>query len=261
MGEPLAVLALTVFWPLFPASMLFNALVDRLHFPLLRAVVSSVWPLAGVLLLPAADPPDVLAALPVALAPSLPVALALCTALFYAWRSMTVNDLSRWAAMVCTSAAALLWLPWSAGASHADLAVAALVFGSACAVLHVVARALARRLGSDYLGHGRVGAGHPRLAMMLAVSVLAALAAPPFPAFFGMLFVTARVPWWAGAGAAAVWWLWAWSGALMWQRAFFGAPAAGAQGRDLGTGTCVLAGGLALLLTVAAYGWSTAWMH
>jgi len=260
-ADPLTLLALTLLWPLFPLSMLFNALVDRLRLAPLRALVSSVWPLAGVLLLAEAGPPDVLAALPVRLPASLLPALALSTALFYAWRSLTVYDLSRWATMMCTSALALLWLPWSAGASHADLAAAALVFGSACAMLHLVALALGRRLGSDYLGHGRVGEAPPRLAIMLAVGVLAALCAPPFPGFFGMLFVIGHVPWWAAAGAGAVWWLWSWSGALLWQRAFFGAPAAPARGRDLGAATCLLAGLPVLLLAIAAYAWSTTWMH
>jgi len=261
MTDPLTLLALALLWPLFPASLLFNALVDRLLYPLLRALVSSAWPLAGVLLLPAAGAPDVLAALPVRLPASVPSALALCTALFYAWRSLTVSDLSRWAAMTGTSALALLWLPWSAGASRADLAVAALAFGSSCAALHIVAQALCRRFGSDYLGHGRLGAAHPRLAAMLAVTVLAALCAPPFPGFFAMLFVTARAPWWVAAGTAAVWCLWSWSGALLWQRAFFGASAAGAQGRDLAVATCLLAGALALLGTIATYAWSTTWMR
>jgi formate hydrogenlyase subunit 3/multisubunit Na+/H+ antiporter MnhD subunit len=260
-ADPLALLALTLFWPLFPASMAFNALADRLRLPMLRALVSCAWPLAGVLLLPAAGPREALAALPVPLPASLLPAVALFTALFYAWRSLTVNDLSRWAAMMCTSALALLWLPWSAGARPADLAAAALAFGSACAVLHVVARALFRRVGSDYLGNGRLGAAHPRLAAMLAVSVLAALGAPPFPGFFSMLFIAAHIPWWGAVGTAAVWWLWSWSGARLWQRAYFGASAAAAQGRDLGTSTCLLAGALALLISIAAYAWSTTWMH
>jgi hypothetical protein len=254
-------LALTVFWPLFPVSMAFNALVDRLQIPLLRALVSTLWPLVGVLLLPEAGPQEVLSALAVPVPAAFLPAVALFTALFYAWRSLTVNDLSRWAAMMCTSALALLWLPWSAGARPADLAAAALAFGSACAVLHVVARALSRRLGSDYLGNGRLGAAHPRLAAMLAVSVLAALCAPPFPGFFGMLFIAAHIPWWGAAGTATVWWLWSWSGARLWQRAFFGASPAAALGRDLGTPTCLLAGVLSLLVTIAAYAWSTTWMR
>jgi hypothetical protein len=106
-----------------------------------------------------------------------------------------------------------------------------------------------------------VGEAPPRLAIMLAVGVLAALCAPPFPGFFGMLFVIGHVPWWAAAGAGAVWWLWSWSGALLWQRAFFGAPAAPARGRDLGAATCLLAGLPVLLLAIAAYAWSTTWMH
>jgi len=261
MADPLTLLALALLWPLFPASVLFNALVDRLYFPPLRALVCGAWPLAGALLMPAAGAPQVLADLPVRLPASLPLALALCTALFYAWRSLTVSDLSRWATMICTSALALLWLPWWAGASHADLAVAALVFGAAGAMLHVMAHALCRRFGSDYLGRGRLGAAHPRLAAMLAVTVLAALCAPPFPGFFGMLFVTARVPWWAAAGAGAVWCLWSWSGALVWQRALFGAPVAGAHGRDLAAATCLLAGVPALLIAIATYAWSTTWMR
>jgi hypothetical protein len=261
MADPLNMLALALLWPLFPLSMVFNAIVDRLGFPLLRALISAAWPLAGVLLLPVAGSREVLAALRVPLPEALLPSVALFTALFYAWRSLTVNDLSRWAAMLCTSALALLWLPWFAGAHPADLAAAALAFGSACAVLHVVARALSRRFGSDYLGHGRLGAAHPRLAAMLAASVLAALCAPPFPGFFGMLFVTARIPWWQALGTGAVWWLWSWSGARLWQRAFFGASAAGARERDLGTSICVVAGLMSLCLTVAAYAWSTTWMR
>ncbi len=260
MADPLALLLLTVLWPLFPASMVFNALVDGLRLPLLRALLSSVWPLGGVLLLPQAGAPEILARLPVPVPESLFPALALSTALFYAWRSLTVNDLTRWAAMMCTSTLALLWLPWSAGASHADLAAAAFAFGCATALLHVVARALARRYGSDYLGHGRVGEAAPRLAASLALGVLAILCAPPLPGFFGMLFVCARVPWWAAAGAGVVWWLWSWSGARLWQRASFGASEAAAQGPDLDGATCLLAGVLALLLAIAAFVWSTTWM-
>lgn len=261
MSEPLALLVLALLWPLFPTSLLFNALVDRLRLAPLRAFASCAVPLAGVLLLPAPDAPSGIATLPVAVPPTLLSALALFTAFLYAWRSLTVDDLSRWATMMGTSALALLWLPWSVGASHVDLAAAALAFGSAAAVLHLVARALTRRFGSDTLGQGRVGATHPRQAALLAVGVLAMLCAPPFPGFFGMLFVTARAPWWAAAGAGAVWWLWSWSGARLWQRAFYGAPVPRAHGRDLDTATCLLAGLPALSLSIAAYAWSATWMR
>ncbi len=260
-ADPLAVLALTVLWPLFPASLLFNALVERARWPMLRALVTCAWPLAGVLVMPAGGPAALDAALPVGLPADFVPALALFTAIFYAWRSLTVCDLSRWAAMMGTSGFALLWLPWLAGALRADLAAAAFALGSAFAVLHAVAGGLVRRLGSDYLGQGGVGGAHPRQAALLAVSVLAALCAPPFPGFFSMLFVMARAPWWAAVATGAVWWLWAWSGALVWQRAFFKAPAPGAPGRDLGAGTCLLAGGLGLSVSIASYAWSTTWMR
>jgi len=254
-------LALTLLWPVFPASIIFNALIEQLRFAPLRAIVTIAWPLAGVLLLPDGGLAETLAALPVTVTAAAMQAAALFTAFFYAWRSLTVNDLSRWARLIGTSALALLWLPWSAGAGHADLAAGAIALGSACAVLHLVALALARRFGSDYLGQGRVGPAHPLLAAMVAVSVLAALCAPPFPGFFSMIFILARVPWWAQAGAAMVWWLWSWSGARVWQRAFYGAPVARTQGRDLGAGTCAVAGVLASIVTLAAYAWSTAWIR
>jgi len=174
---------------------------------------------------------------------------------------LTVSDLSRWAVMMGTSAFALLWLAWLSGAGRSDLAAAAFALGSAFAVLHLVAGALVRRFGSDYLGHGGIGGAHPRQAAMLAVSVLAALCAPPFPGFFSILFVVARAPWWAALATGATWWLWAWSGALVWQRAFFGTATPHALKGDLGVLTCLLSAGLALCVTIASYAWSTTWMH
>lgn len=258
-AETYTLLALFLLWPVFPASMIFNALIEHLRLPLLRAFVSIVWPLAGVLLLPEAGFSSALGALPVQVPAAALPALALFTALFYALRALTVNDLSRWAALMCTSALALLWLPWSAGARPADLAATAFAFGSACAVVHLVGRALTRRVGSDYLGHQRVGLSYPLLAAMLAVSVLAALCAPPFPGFFSMLFIATHAPWWAQAGTAGVWWLWSWSGARLWQRAFYGTPVTAPAGHDLGSGTCVLAAALASTVTVAAFAWSATW--
>ena len=261
MTEPFTLLALPLLWPLFPASMLFNALIEHLRFPQLRAMLTIFWPLAGVMLLPAAGFSEALAALPLHVPNAALPAVALFTALFYAWRSLTVNNLSRWSALICTSALALLWLPWSAGAHRADLATTALALASSCAVLHLVGLALTRRFGSDYLGHRRVGQAHPLMAAMLAVSVLAALCAPPFPGFFSMLFIATHTPWWAQAGAAVVWWLWSWSGARLWQRAFYGEAVAETHARDLGAGTCAMAGVLASTISVAAYAWSTTWMR
>jgi hypothetical protein len=164
-----------LFLPLYPLSIVHNALFMRLRSPLARAVLLLLWPQIGVSLLPYA-PTEI---------PQAMVIWAVASAAFYAVRLLTVRDLGLWSAMLACSALGLGWGLAANGASELDLRLFALWFSVPAAVLSLVGGHLARRFGAAYAGlYGGLANTHPRLSGVLVIGMLAAVATPLFPGFF-----------------------------------------------------------------------------
>jgi hypothetical protein len=206
-------LATALFLPLFPLSIVLNAVLSRLREPFARFALLLLWPQLGVTLLqfaPSAVPPAF-------------VPWALLTAGFYALRLLTVRDMGLWAGFLATSALALTWAEASSGAPVVELRLFAFWFSLPAALVALLARPLVRRFGAAYAGlQGGLMVTLPRLSGMLAVTVLAAVATPPFPGFFALLHLLRTLDGGSALAVLAIWLGWGWAAARLMQGFVFG---------------------------------------
>ena len=205
-----------VLLPLFPATLWMNRLLQALPVGL-RAVALVALPVAGAYLLGRAPVPAG-AASPLA-------ALAVVTALLYAWRLLAVREAFVWARLQASSAWPLIWLAWLHGMPAESLLAVALALSLPPAALTSIGQSLARRIGGAYLGlRGRLGPAYPRLAGLWVLALIAALAAPPAPGFFAILAVMYLLPGSLVFAVLATWLMWSWAAALQWQHGLYGPP-------------------------------------
>lgn len=212
---------------LFPLSMLGGALFDAARAPALRALGLVLLPGAGALLLGrAAAPARWDAGLQ---------ALALGTALLYAWRLLGVRELFVWARLQAASASALVWLAWLHGTPAAALLATAGALLLPAVLLTLLAGAMQRRAGAAYVGlRGNLAAAWPRLGAALAACLLAVLALPPFPGFLALAGLLRHLGPVAAGGVLLTWLSWSWAGAQLWQASGFGQPWPSMRAPDLG---------------------------
>jgi NADH:ubiquinone oxidoreductase subunit 4 (subunit M) len=189
-----------IFLPLFPLSALFVLLFCRINDFRARAMLVLIWPQIGLMLASAAVPSRALRI------------WALLTALLYAWRALSVQELDRWIAFIAVSSWSLLWIGWGPLHDLTSLRVLALGFSISLLAPILISALLQRRVGIAYAGltHGLPDIA-PRLAGFLVVSVLAAVATPPFPSFFAILGILQQADLGMAAGICAVWLLWSWT--------------------------------------------------
>lgn len=191
-----------LFLPLFPLSAVQNLIFARLRAPLARAALLMLWPQLGVTLLHALQPEI----------PAFVAIWALLSAAFYALRLLTVRDLGLWACLLASSALALTWELAARGADVMQLRLFAFWFSLPSALLVLLTRPLARRLGAAYAGLvTRLGEGQPRLAVVLTAVVLSAVATPPFPGFFALLDLLRGSTGTIALGVLGVWLIWGWA--------------------------------------------------
>jgi len=216
-----------LFLPLFPFSMVFNAVLARTSQPLLRWVLLLAWPQIGLWTLSAHA----------GAIPSWLVIWALATSLLYAFRLLAMREMGRWTGFLATSAWALLWLPSYAGLPASQLWSFAAGFSVPLVFLTLLAQELERQYGAAYTGlYGGLARRIPRFAGVLVISVLAATATPLFPTFFAMLhslIVSQPLP---AVGLAGIWLIWSWAAARLLQGLIVG-PAEPRPELDLGIGT------------------------
>ena len=229
------------FLPLFPFSMIFNQLLARLPGAPARAALLLLWPQPGVLLLNwhGTDIPDAF------------VIWAALSALFYGFRALALREAGQWTGFIATSAFSLLWL---SDARALVLHAEALVFSLPFVLLCLLAGTIVARFGAAHTaGAGGLAATTPRLATLFVLAMLAAIATPIFPGFFGMLaLVVGQVASAPGMQLAllAVWLLWTWSAARLFQGLVIG-PARQADVADLSlSATLVYAAVLVMLALV-----------
>lgn len=219
----MTLLIAALFLPLFPLSAALNLLLVRLRSPLARAVVLLLWPQIGVALLDTQQ--DI---------PAVAVVWALASAAFYALRLLTVRSLELWAGFLVSSALALLWPLAAQGASGAELRLSALAFSLPAALLLLLTGPLAQRLGSAYAGlYAGFGDTLPRLAGVLSITVLGAIATPPVPGFFVLLDVLEGAGTAAALAVLAIWLTWGWAATRVLQ-GFIAGPGRAVRAADLG---------------------------
>ena len=223
----LGLIAVGLFLPLFPLSIVFNAVLERIGHPLLRSALLLVWPQIGLLLLSSLD----------AQLPSWLVIWGLATALLYAFRLLAMREMGRWTGCLATSAWALLWLPAFAGIPVSQLWAFAGGFSVPLVVMTLLAHMLQQQYGAAYTGlYGGLALRLPRFSGVLVISTLAATATPLFPTFFGMLqalIVSQPVP---AVGLTVIWLIWSWAGARLLQGLIVG-PAEPSPEHDLSLAT------------------------
>lgn len=219
----LGLLLIGFFLPLFPFSMAFNAVLERVTQPLPRSVLLLAWPQVGLWALSTQT----------AEIPSWLLAWALATALLYAFRLLAMREIGRWAGFLATSSWALLWLPSYAGIPPAQLWAFAAGFSLPLVLLTLLAQVLEHHFGAAYTGlYGGLARRMPRFAGVLVISVLAATATPVFPTFFSMLhalIVSQPVP---AAMLTGIWLIWSWAAARLLQGLIVG-PAEPSPEMDL----------------------------
>lgn len=237
----LGFLAVAVFLPLFPLSLVFNALLARVRPPGWRAALIFAWPLAGVVAVSLLDP----------VVPGWVAAWALATAALYALRLVTVRELGTWAGFFATSAAALAWLAVGQ-VSVRHLAGFVSSFALSAAALAFMALPVARRLGAAYAGLPAGLSAAPRLGLALIILLLVAVGTPPAPAFFGLLRLLQLQPLPVQVAVLAIWLLWAWASVRL-IAGFLGGERGRASMEDLGPAGVFGVAALLFAITMAGF--------
>jgi formate hydrogenlyase subunit 3/multisubunit Na+/H+ antiporter MnhD subunit len=209
----LSLLLIAIFLPVFPLSMLFNVLFASVRHPLLRLLLLLGWPFVGIVLYRAFEPQ-----LPEWVAP-----LALATAVFYAFRLLAMREVGIWTGYIATSAWACLWLPLMY--ADADVMLYVFWFGVPLAVLALLVGGLEKRYGAAYTElYGGLALSIPRFSGVFVVTVLAVVATPIFPTFFGMLNILVASQPLVAMTLVGLWALWSWAGMRLIQGMVVGDP-------------------------------------
>lgn len=195
-------LLVALFLPLFPLSTVLNLVLARWRAPVARALLLLLWPQLGITLLHTLQPEI----------PGFVLTWALLTAALYALRLLTVRDLGLWAGLLASSALALTWGLAAQGADVTALRWFAFWFSLPPALLVLLTRPLAQRLGAAYAGlFAGLAETQPRLTVVLAAVVLSTVATPPFPGFFALLDLLSGLGNAAVLGVLGVWLIWGWA--------------------------------------------------
>jgi NADH:ubiquinone oxidoreductase subunit 4 (subunit M) len=243
-----AYLAVALFLPLFPISMLFNRLYKRAGNPWLRMFLLLAWPQIGLLAFAALPGPP----------PAWVIYWAVLTACLYAFRAVALRDLTLWTAHMATSAWSLLWAVAVFAPGDRLLVLQAAALSAPFILLAWLASRLEALFGSAYAGtYGGLAQTTPRLSVLLVFSILAAVGTPLFPAFFALLATIAHaVPVLPGAAVIMliVWLLWAWAGAQM-TRGMVVGPAADEPKPDLCLAATLPSSILLAVLAIVGFNW------
>ena len=194
-------LLIALFLPLFPLSIVFNAVYARLKHPVLRMVLLLGWPLAGIYLYKSLEPQ----------LPGWLVGWILLTAVFYAFRLIAMREVGLWTGYFATSAWACLWLPLMYG--DADTMLYVFWFGVPLLFMVQLIGGLEKRYGAAYTElYGGLAQAMPRFSGVFVVTVLAIVATPVFPAFLGMLNILVASQPMVAITLVCLWVLWSWAG-------------------------------------------------
>jgi len=206
MPELLNILLVGIFLPLFPMSMVFNAILENVKPNWLRVILFILWPLIGLLIVLNSN----------LVTPDWLLPLALSTSFLYAIRMLTLREVNQWTGFLATSIWSLLWLPITQGSDAALLYSFAIGMSVPLVLLVLLATGLERRFGAAYTGlYGGLARTTPRYAGVLVAVVVAAIATPLFPTFFfmlGMVVETVSSKPYATLALLLIWLFWSWAG-------------------------------------------------
>ena len=217
--QSMALLLAGFFLPLFPMSIVFNFVFQRVSAAWLRVILLLVWPLPGLWLIANSSSQ---------LADTL-VFWGLLTSILYGFRTVVVKELSVWTGFIATSAWSLLWVAEYLGAKVDDLLMHAYAFSLPLVLLAILVARLERQYESAYAGVVTgLAQEQPRMTGLIVVVMLAVIGSPLFPSFFSLLTninnVVMVMPSFALA-IVLVWLLWSWSGIRLLQELVVGDPA------------------------------------
>jgi len=231
MTESMIILLAGIFLPLFPMSMVFNAVLDNVKQPWLKIVLFIVWPLCGLLIVFYSN---------VAI-PDWVVILALITSTLYAFRMLSLREVNQWSGFLATSLWSLLWLVIAQqNTSEMLLYGYALGMTVPLVLLLMLSAGLEQRFGAAYTGlYGGLARTIPRFSGVLVTVIVAAIATPLFPSFFimfDMVVETVEVMPVAAIILLLIWLLWSWAGARLIQGLIVG-RASNVKIADIGIST------------------------
>jgi len=206
MPESLIILLAGLFLPLFPLSMVFNALLDKIRLSWLRALLLIAWPLCGLFIVLNSE-----LTIPDWLLP-----LALSTSALYAFRMLSLREVNQWSHFLATSLWSLLWLAVIQDTQPVLLYGYAIGMSVPLVLLVLLSAGLERRFGAAYTGlTAGLARSIPRFSGVLVTVIVAAIATPIFPGFFIMLDMvveTISATPQAAMALLLIWLLWSWAG-------------------------------------------------
>lgn len=253
--DPAKVIGAALLLPLFPLSLVFNRLVAWAPGYLGRAAAILVLPQAGILMVDSI--PRRHAGL---LHSGAFITLIIFTALFYAFKALSVREMTVWARLMATSGLSLDWILVASGTSRHSVQVLALAWSVPAALLMVWAGLLARRTGGAYLGlQDGYASVLPRLSGLVTLTALALVATPVFPSFFGLLHVFDLVSLSWLSPLLLLLFIWAWSLGRFLQDLLFGTYR-GEKLADLSVLGASVGFVLLLLLALSGLIWSDLWI-
>ncbi|MFA7494858.1 MAG: hypothetical protein AB7C98_09390 [Acidithiobacillus sp.] len=242
--------------PWFPMSWIFNRLVASAPGYWAQALAILVLPQLGLLLIVQSG---AWSALPLSFLVILR-ALALFTAILYAFRAASTRDVQIWARLMTTSGLSLTWLLLSQDVQIHSIQIFAVVWSIPGALMLIWAGCLQQKMGGAYLGlTGGLATVLPRLSVLITLTALAATATPIFPNFFLLLHAMTllSLPW--VPLLLLVLLLWGWAVGRFLQDLLFGTYQ-GEPLTDLSGGATWL-GGLALgTFAVVGIFWGSVWL-
>lgn len=219
-----------LFLPLFPLSMVFNALFNRLRQVVPRCILLIAWPHIGLAIIHTTDTNI----------PTWVIVWALVTSLLYALRMLALRDVGQWNSFLATSMWAMLWLT-ATDMNQSMQHIYALGITAPLVLLALLSAGLEKRFGAAYTDlYGGLALSMPRFSGVLVVVILAAIATPLFPSFFIMLKLildTSVVMPIATFALLAVWLLWSWAGVRLLQGLIVG-PASQGEADDFNLISC-----------------------
>ena len=209
MPDSLFILLVGIFLPLFPMSMVFNAILDNIKHSGLRALLFIAWPLVGLFILLNTN----------VIMPDWLLPLVLFTSALYALRMLSLREVNQWNGFLATSLWSLLWLPMMQDTQAQLLYSYAISMSVPLVLLVLLSAGLEQRYGAAYTGlYGGLARTIPRFAGVLVTVVVAAIATPVFPTFFIMLDMVVEsistTPL-AAMVLLLIWLLWSWAGARL----------------------------------------------
>ena len=228
-----SLLLAALFLPLFPLSMVFNALFNRVQHVIPRCVLLIGWPHIGLAIIYSSE----------TIVPTWIITWALATSLLYALRMLALRGVGQWNSFLATSMWAMLWLTTTdINQSMHHL----YTFGITVPLLllALLSAGLEKRFGAAYTDlYGGLAQSIPRFAGVLVVVILAAIATPLFPGFFIMLKLILETSVTIPAATFAllgIWLLWSWAGVRLLQGLIVGPASPGQEGEavDLNLFSC-----------------------